>query len=526
MCKLFPLSILVVMMFVLSAICPAADIYITQNTSGSDTGANCANAHSTTWFNSNQAGGNTYHLCGTFTGAAGATILNVSAGSAGNVKTILFESGAGMTAPVWGSGAGAWPSGAAININGSYVTVDGGTNGYIKATLSGAVGTSCSGGSCVYDQTTAGILVAASANNVEVKNLTITDIYRCNNASACNTNWYTAGIMVGISANNNNLSIHDNTISQVGTEIMFQYGGAISNINIYNNTLGADGHGGYWGIAVGTGSSGTPVSNVNIYGNAISGCTDWTNQYNPSNGNGYHCDGVIVYSSSGAQPFNIYNNYISFAGPTTADVFCTYGSATPGATCNIFNNVLLINNPTCYGVGRSAWMHGGSGPHAIVNNTLVGVNAGCYLLTLESGTSISRLQNNIFTQENWAADDGQTGNLSLTDYNLYNASGAMWNYNGSYKSFAQWQALGFDTNGKSADPLLNSDYTLQSSSPARSSGKNLYSVCNGQPIPGLGALCYDKAGSARPSSGAWDAGAYQYSGGGIAPPSHLVATVH
>ena len=102
-----------------------------------------------------------------------------------------------MTAPVWGSGAGAWPSGAAININGSYVTVDGGTNGYIKATLSGAVGTSCSGGSCVYDQTTAGTLVAASANNVEVKNLTITDIYRCNNASACNTNWYTAGIMMG-----------------------------------------------------------------------------------------------------------------------------------------------------------------------------------------------------------------------------------------------------------------------------------------------------------------------------------------
>ena len=86
MCKLFPLSILVVMMFALSAICPAADIYITQNTSGSDTGANCANAHSTTWFNSNQAGGTPYHLCGTFTGAAGATILNVSAGSAGRMS--------------------------------------------------------------------------------------------------------------------------------------------------------------------------------------------------------------------------------------------------------------------------------------------------------------------------------------------------------------------------------------------------------------------------------------------------------
>jgi hypothetical protein len=38
---------------------------------------------------------------------------------------------------------------------------------------------------------------------------------------------------------------------------------------------------------------------------------------------------------------------------------------------------------------------------------------------------------------------------------------------------------------------------------------NFYSICNGQPNPGLGALCFDINGNARPSTGGWNAGAYQ-----------------
>jgi hypothetical protein len=522
MWKSLPLKLLVLLSLT-PTICLASDIYITQNTSGSDTGADCADAHSVSWFNTNQAGGNTYHLCGTFTGAAGATMLTVSAGSAGNVKTILFESGAGMTAPVWGPGTGAFPSGGAININGSYVTIDGGSNGYINATLSGAVGTTCPGGACSYDRTSTGILVASSATNVEIKNLTIQNIYLCNGASACNTNWYTANIMVGTSAHNSNLSIHDNNLNGAGTQIFIEYsGGALSGVNVYNNVLA----GGYWGIAIGSGSSGNSTSNVSIYGNTISGCTAWNNEYNNGGaGNGYHCDGIIVYSTSNANLFNIYNNYISESGAVTADVFCTYGSASPGATCNIFNNVLYINNPTCSGVGggRSIWAHGGSGPHAIMNNTMVGVNSSCYLVELESSTSISRFQNNIVTNENWGIEDQQTGNLSSVDYNLYNTPSAVWNY-GGYKSLAQWQALGFDAHGLSANPNLDSSYKLQSGSPAIGAATNLTSLCSGNLAP----LCLDKAGATRVSTGSWDIGAYQYSSqtGTLAPPTGLSAIVN
>jgi len=512
-------TVLILTLTVVTALCAsAADVYVTQNTSGGDTGADCANAHSSSWFSSNQAAGNTYHLCGTFTGAAGATILNVSAGSAGNLKTILFESGAGMTAPVWGPGTGAYPSAGAINVSGSYVTIDGGTNGYINATQSGASGTTCPGGTCAYDRTTAGIVVASGLTNVEIRNVTMQNIYLCNNASACNTSWYTANIFIGPSASATNLSIHDNNLSGAGTQIMLEYSGrALSNVNIYNNTLA----GGYWGVAIGSGSSGNTTSNVNIYGNTISGCTDWNKQYNNGGAtNGYHCDGVIVYSNASAQLFNIYNNDISESGAVTADVFCTYGASSPGATCNIFNNVLYINNPTCAGVGggRAIWSHGGSGPHVIVNNTLVGVSSSCYLIELESPTSLSRLQNNIFASENMGVEDGQTGNLSNVDYNLYNTPNAVWNYSG-YKSFPQWQSLGFDANGISGNPNLDGNYKLQKGSPAIGSGTNLSSLCTGN----LTALCADKAGVPRPASGAWDAGAYQYSTASVAAPTGLKA---
>jgi len=521
--KSLPLAILISLLFALPTLSVAKDIYITQNTAGSDSGTDCADAHSVSWFNTNQSAGNTYHMCGTFTGGAGSTMLSVSGGSAGSTKTILFEAGAGFTAPVWGSGSGAFPAGGAINITGSYVTIDGGTNGYINATLSGAAGTNCPGGKCAYDRSSAGIVVSASATNVEIKNLKIQNIYLCNGASACNTNWYTANILVGTSAHNSNLSIHDNDLSGAGTQIFVEYsGGDLSNIDIYNNTLA----GGYWGVAVGSGSSGNSTSNVNIHGNTISGCTDWSNEYNNGGaGNGYHCDGIIVYSTATANLFNIYNNYISESGPVTANVFCTYGSSSPGATCNIFNNILRINNPTCSGVGggRAIWAHGGSGSHQIINNTMVGVNSSCYLVELESPTTVSRFVNNILATENFGVENQQTGNLSSVDYNLYNMTSAVWNY-GGYKSFAQWQALGFDVHGVSGSPNLDSNYKLQSGSAAIGAGTDLTSLCSSN----LSQLCIDRAGVARPSTGSWDIGAYQFSSQSatVAPPTGLSATVN
>src|SRR5208337_4178034 len=79
----------------------ASDIYISQ--SGSGGGTSCSDTRSAAWFNSNAVGGNTYHLCGTFTGAANAAaMLTVPAsGTAGSPLIVYAEANALFTAPYW-----------------------------------------------------------------------------------------------------------------------------------------------------------------------------------------------------------------------------------------------------------------------------------------------------------------------------------------------------------------------------------------------------------------------------------------
>jgi hypothetical protein len=116
------LSLIPLLMFLsLLAGAPAAqanDIYVAQNSAGAGNGADCADASSLAWFNSsgswgpaaNQIGpGTTVHLCNTFSGAPGSTMLKVQAnGTNGNPITIKFEPGALLTAPYWaGAGGGA-----------------------------------------------------------------------------------------------------------------------------------------------------------------------------------------------------------------------------------------------------------------------------------------------------------------------------------------------------------------------------------------------------------------------------------
>ena len=81
----------------------ANDIYLAQGGSGAANGADCADAFSTSFFNSgsnwgsgqSQIGpGTTVHLCGTITGSAGSTGLTFQTGGAsGRPIVLVFESG-------------------------------------------------------------------------------------------------------------------------------------------------------------------------------------------------------------------------------------------------------------------------------------------------------------------------------------------------------------------------------------------------------------------------------------------------
>ncbi len=157
-----PRKLILALMFVILAagFSTASDIYIAQNAAGANTGADCSDAHAAAWFNSSSnwgsnsgliGPGTTVHLCGTFTAPAGSSgyLTFHGSGTSGKPITLLFESGAVLTAPYWGNDPNGFSG--AINASGlSYITVDGGTNGTIQATSNGTGLTYQQAGSAVY----------------------------------------------------------------------------------------------------------------------------------------------------------------------------------------------------------------------------------------------------------------------------------------------------------------------------------------------------------------------------------------
>ena len=109
---------------------------------------------------------------------------------------------------------------------------------------------------------------------------------------------------------------------------------------------------------------------------------------------------------------------------------------------------------------------------------------------------------------------GATNGPMAPDYNVYAAGGSnSFSCNGNTYTFAQfsrWQSCiaGDSHSSTTGNALVNSDGTLQSGSPAAGAGMNLTALCAGQPNPGLGALCENIDSVPRPTTGAWNAGAF------------------
>lgn len=346
-------SIIIVLCLVFfgASLAHAGDIYISQcgtgtygsggscATTAQGSGSSCTDAHSASWFNSNAAGGNTYHLCGTFIGAPGSTMLTPPSGSAGKVLNILFEKGASLQSPRWGSNG-------AIYLNAvSYITIDGsynGTacgyigppgqgkevacNGVIENTANGSPAAGTSGNSCsdgwsgyAYNASSEGIEVNNSSN-IEIKNLAIRHIYMNDGASSCLTDAGGQGTVdIYIEGTLKNVNVDHCELADARMGIATS-NSTIDGANFYNNYI----HSHDWGIAPGATVS---ESGLNIYNNEI---TDWTAWGYPDT---YHQDGIIInnYQTTPGptgQP-NIYNNYIHGAlvgASPTAFIFCTTGS--------------------------------------------------------------------------------------------------------------------------------------------------------------------------------------------------------
>ena len=507
----------------------ATDLYIAQTATGGSTGADCSDALPYTFFNKSSnwpspiGPGTTVHICGTITAPAGAGAFLTFQGSgvSGNPITLKFENGAVLAAPYF-AGTGA------INTGGhNYITIDGNNlQGTIENTLSGTSGAACLGGPCAFQPDYSyGIYCLMGGSNLTIQNLNIIDMYI--HASASDENGQDSyGINCG---NGNNIVISGNVIHDMKWAISAGVGGGTwAGFQVSGNTISNADHGVYFNV--GGGSEQGPV---NIFGNDIQCGSNWDDA-----AGGNHHDNIHISAVAGINTLlgvSIYNNYLhGDPGANTTSYFFTFPDAGDEGPINIFNNVFVdtsATNFTTNGFVRcvtAVCNFYNNTTFAVANNNGQGQpNAG------ETDVAGSTRYNNIIVG---ATGIGFiNGGPNTADYNnFYQCCGnspkmssiGVGDIGGIvfYTSLPAWQTAGFDAHGTVGNPLLNSSsnppYQLTSSkSAAWQTGKNLTSMCSGQPNPGLGALCFDKLGVARPATGPWDMGAYASSASASAPPA-------
>jgi hypothetical protein len=558
------ICLFVVLIVSLGASAQTQNIYIAQSVAGLANGADCADALPYVYFNSaanwtsstpssgTRIGpGTTVHLCGTFTGSAGGTMLQFQgSGSSGHPITLFGEPGANFSAPYW---SGSQTSGGAINTNGfSYITISGGpTCGWsfspigVTACNMTIVNTQ-NGTGLAYAASSIGIVVPSGSHDVEIKNTDIHNIYlRVGGGNDDSANYTNQNcIFMGYSGvGTTNITIDHNICHDVGWGILSGLG--TITIGPGNELYNADHM-----------ISNAAVTDY-IFGNHIHDYALW------NNGTSFHHDGIHCYAGTSAGAANvwyIYNNQFDSrtdAASMTGLVFLEgNGSSTScftsGATgVYIFNNIGIV-----MGGGEGFLMSGNSlsAPMSnmfAANNTLLGdiptstgTQGAIVYQDVSNATSYNNAVSGLSILQGQHAGVTWSANL---DYNFYmncTSGGPCFAAQGvSSNSFATWQAAGQDTHG-GANLASNTYFRLNTAcifgsvgqdchpdagSPLIGTGKNLSTMCSGQPNPGLGALCFDIAGVARPSSGAWDVGAYQFSSSSTqapAAPTGLSASVN
>lgn len=311
------------------------------------------------------------------------------------------------------------------------------------------------------------------------------------------------------------LNDHDITAQNltlpVLSRIALYYAGADgqthNNLTFKDNDISAS----VWGIGVGTARANTVLNNVNISNNRIH---DFHLQMVTKS----HTDGIIVYTNKDpGQSISgrIYNN--QFYGDFSADD--ASGSAVTAfifiddmlaGTFYVYNNVGTYSKAGT-GAGISAFIEvfgRGSPPAAeayVYNNTMVG-DEHTIVYFIARGYRTVVLQNNIFVGARSGVYIGDATTISglTSDYNNFYgwALGQFSNLVGGARSinYFRYKSLGYETHGLNVNPLFLSgtDFRLRPTSRAIGAGINLSSV-----------FTTDAAGNPRPSTGAWDLGAYQ-----------------
>ena len=507
-------------------------VYVAQAPAGDKNGRGCSNARALGDLTpADWVPGNTIHLCGTITFPAGsAGLVAQGSGTSSSPIIVKFETNAILEAPYFAATASCWSLStctAGIELYGyNYIIVDGGSNGIIENTANGT--------DLIYQQSSAGISIYG--NNIIVRNLTVKNMYM--NDPSKNDKAGQGTVDIGVVQGATNVTLCNNTLGQSRAGISSQGSGGstpayplpscssntfLTGHNYFGNTLSDHA----WTFLLGQGSGAT-ASTINVFNTTFNFTEMWVDADDD-----FHNDGIIAYGVPQVVVY-VFNNVFEGTFTGTANVYCTYGVSGSGSACYVFNN-LLIPTANGWGIAMGLGSPGDGhnmGPHFVYNNTIIGLGAPI----LWSGNNTGLTSENNLISESTASSNyfyvksGSSGsmpnNLTTSDYNnfyggrglSFNATTGQWwcwpNTGGSPSGCGSsyngpWVRTGFDTHSISANPQITASYQLSNGSPDIRAGANLSSLCA---TPGLGPLCYDKNGVARPLTGPWDIGAYQSEG--------------
>lgn len=485
------LAALLCLMLLAAPAWPANTVWIAQTALGAGTGVDAADAVAATYFNTAgnwsasptgiQIGPATIvHLVGTIT----TTLVAQGNGSSGNPVTIFFEAGSSIQEP-------ACPSNGCLRADSkSWITVEGNNVGIIESTANGS--------GLANHVNSAGIEMHPCANCV-VQDLTIQNIYVHSSAA---DDMIDQTQMRCIYVSGSGWIITNNTMHDAGFCVYPDYGNGdagtvVSNNNIYNVDHGV----------VPSAFGAFSASNFTVSGNHIHDYSNW----DTTSGN-YHHDGVHAYGSSGANLTNlqVYDNLFDGnpGNNFTSDIYFEKPDASTSLTGALaFNNVLDISMAPANTFGAIAVgaLTTGTG---IYNNTIVGANTPVnYCILLNGGNT--NIENNIETGcQVFVFEFGAIPSVTM-NFQTYAAIGSVgWQDSSStqYHTLANWQATSTSPDANSqlvSSAGLSSGYTPNAGSAVIGAGTNLTSL-------GITALNSDKNNVARPGSGAWAAGAFQF----------------
>ena len=494
----------------------ASDIYVAQSAAGGSTGADCADARAigsltaTDW-----TAGNTIHLCGVIT-----SVLTAQGnGASGSPITVHFEAGSGISVPALSA------SGQIDVSNRSYIVIDGGggscgfvnfsnvtcSQGYIQATANGTT---------LANQVNSIAILVDGSSNVEIKGLLISNVYVHSSPSDSITSrtWCFRAYQFPT-----NLSIHNNTMHDVG----WCLDGGGNGLQFYNNEVYHMDHG------VGTGG---PVSNIAIYSNHFHDMANWD-----TSADSYHHDGIHIFTDNGAVSGVMeYSNLLDgdMGNNVTAWIY-DEASVSPFTGLKEFNNVAYVatGRNSCCGV-MGLYSDGGSGTgNMFVNNTIIGPG---FTPGTGSGSLVLAGQQNVTYKNNFLAccqneigvNSGATfvsGGLSNDVYEDvatdYGSGGSTFNWMGNFtNSFSSWVSSSGETGARFG---TLSAIIANATTGAPGSGSMLCGAGANLTSLGIPALDVDIMGNPRPSTGAWDSGAYTCGGSSSsqqpAPPTNVKA---